>query len=307
MSKIKKYIPWNLHTVSYEWLLAFYDNPRNFEVRDWRKEKFNLEFPENTVVLLTHWNFEIDSCLFNSIDLSNNDYVRLIKNFSDFWTKKAIIASWIPERFIIENQTSRLTWDANRSTSADDFIRAKDFSWNKLLDNTSELQGEWEKKHKKYHDTISKKMKELEQKEDWVIWFDIHDTWIRLMWEQKISDTFRKEGFPLISLWTKDGDSCNDEILNYFAGRLEYHLWIRSHINDPYKWWYVTIKHWKNYREENNTRKRNLIQVELGRFLYLKESTQEIDTQRMEIIWEWLKRAMTETWHKFWKEYFNNL
>jgi hypothetical protein len=50
-----------------------------------------------------------------------------------------------------------------------------------------------------------------------------------------------------------------------------------------------------------------MIQVELGRFLYMKESTQEVDWERMEIIWEWLKRAIADTWLEFWEEYFKNL
>ena len=304
MRNQKKYIPWKLHGISNKGLLAFYDFPRNTEIRDCRKEKFNLNFPDNSLVLLTHGTFAVNSDIRKTMNWTNRQVYRLLKNYSDFWTRKAIKSSWIPDESIVHNKTSRMTWDSNRWLDAVDFIRAADFSWNKLLDNPSDFRSEWEKRHREYHDEVTIQMQEKQDKNWWVIWFDIHDTWIRLMWKDKEYDKFREEWFPPITLWTRDWEACNDDILDFFSNRLEYHIWIKPLLNEPYKWGYVTQRHWEQYRINNNTRKRNLIQIELGRFLYLKESTQEVDWERMEIIWEWLKRAIAETWTKFGKEYF---
>jgi hypothetical protein len=53
----------------------------------------------------------------------------------------------------------------------------------------------------------------------------------------------------------------------------------------------VTTKHGLKDRKQKDVNNnpanksiRNMIQVELGRFLYMKESTQEVDWERMEII-----------------------
>jgi N-formylglutamate amidohydrolase len=134
------------------------------------------------------------------------------------------------------------------------------------------------------------------------------------MWQKHHQDKFREGGFPGVIIWTKDWESCNPEITQYFAARLEYYLWMKPYVNVKYKWWYVTTQHGlKNRKEKDvnnnsaNNSIRNMIQIELWRFLYMKKSTQEVDWERMEIIWEGLKRAIADTGIKFDSQYFENL
>jgi N-formylglutamate amidohydrolase len=213
----------------------------------------------------------------------------------------------IPKNNLIKHKGSRLIWDPNRSREAEDFIRKADFSWNIIASDLQKYQQEWERKHKEYHNTIEKKLLNTQEELWWVVAFDIHDTWVRLMDMNPRKDTFRKGSFPLITLGTRDGKSCNEEIVHYFSSRIEYYLWIEPLLNIPYKWWYVTQKHGELYRKERNTNRRNVIQVEIWRYLYMQESTQAVDIDRMKIIAAWLRMAITDTGNKFNKEYFRNL
>ena len=106
--------------------------------------------------------------------------------------------------------------------------------------------------------------------------------------------------FPLISLADVHGTSCNQEILEYLILKIDNYLWIKAEVNTPFKWWYVTKSHWSDYRWKlSYISKRNVIQVEIGRFLNMKESNQEINKKMMNILWEGLKRAICDTVRKF--------
>ena len=313
MTKKTIFIPLNLRPLNNTAKLSFYDNPWNFYVEDCRGKTYKWSFPENTLITLTHATYWVSGEVRRTIKETKSDVLkliewakilRLVKNFSDFWTRKLIKASWIPKKYIIINKASRLIWDANRSTIAPDFVRNKDFNWIEIISNPDQFRFFWEDLTWEYHNNIFLKLRQIEKEKWWVIGFDIHDTWVRLMEDDPKNDKFRDWGFPLITLWSRNWESCNPEILNYFAQRLKHYLWIESYINDPYNWWYVVKLHWEDYRKENNTKRVNMIQVEFWRFMYMKESTQEIDLERMKIIWEWLKRAVSDTWHKFSKEYF---
>jgi N-formylglutamate amidohydrolase len=102
-----------------------------------------------------------------------------------------------------------------------------------------------------YHLKINKKIDENIETYWWSIVIDNHDTWVLDMWSSEELDRFDEWGFPLITLGTLDWASCNEEIVKYYAERIEFHLWIKPLINKPYKWWYVTKKH----REEKRTTK----------------------------------------------------
>lgn len=314
--KWNNFIPLELRSLNKEALLSYYDNPTNFNVGDCRNKKYNLKCPGNIVVMLTHATFWVPLSVRNAIQNTRNNIfrliekaklLRLVRNFSDFWTRELIKFSWISKYKVLINKASRLIWDANRSGDDHDFIREKDFSWNIILSEPESFRSVWEELTWEYHSDAYTKLTMIEQKSWWIIAFDIHDTWVRLMGDNPDEDNFRKGGFPFITLWTRDWWSCNNEILKYFTQRLEYYLWIKPLLNHPYKWWYVTKLHWEEYRKQNKTKKRNVIQIEFGRFLYMRESTQELDFERVEIIWEWLKRAIYDTWNHFNKIYFDNL
>lgn len=318
-----KYVPNAIQYMSKEELLEFYDSPRNFFIKDcrgksWENSKEN--FPEQVWVFLTHGTFAIPFQIRNIISWVKKDAYRLIRNFSDFWTRKMVKKSWIPDENILTCGLSRLPWDANREyrTEEEDnkleplkkFVRESDFNEQVIVENPWQFREIGKDAVEKYWDKIKEFLTGAENNVWGSIWFDIHDTWVNLMNMDSTKDKFRPEGFPFMTLWTNDGESCNQEIVEYFAHRVQFYLWITPHINEPFKGARITSMNWKKHREKlwnTNKSKRNMIQIELWRFLYMKESTQEIDTERMEIIWEWLKRAIADVWIKFWKEYFDGI
>lgn len=316
----------NISNLSNKELLKHYDNPRNINVNDCRNTKWknsNIDFPSQCLVFLTHWSFAVNEKIRRTTTLTKSQFLRLMQNFSDFWTRKMLKKSLIPNENVICFPWSRAIWDPNREYKTEEedskvkiwnkFIRELDFNLQKIIENPWQFRDIWKLKTDKYHADLYEKLN-LTEKINWgSIWFDIHDTWINLMNSNSNLDKFRKEWFPEITLWTKEWESCNSEIAEYFAKKLNQYLWLKVHINDPFQGGYVTTKHWKVHREKTNNwnwlekSKRNMIQVELWRYLYMKESTQEVDWERMEIIWEWIKRAITDTWIKFWKEYFESI
>lgn len=321
------FIPPILSPFNEKQLLEFYNNPRNFFVKDCRNEKWENEkedFPNQCLVFLTHWTFYVNSKIRRTTKHTIKNFNRLMKNYSDFWTRKVIKKSGVPEENIIVSPWSRAISDYNRENKTQEednkldegkrSIRSYDFNEVVIIDDAEQFRNLGQYKTNMYHGSLEYSLNHTEEVNGWSIWIDIHDTWVNLMWEDRQEDKFREWWFPWIILWTKDWESCNPEILAYFSERLEHYLWIKSYVNTKYKWGYVTTKHGLENRKQKdgennpiNKSVRNLIQVELGRFLYMKESTQEVDWERMEIIWEWLKRAIADTGIQFWEKYFKNL
>ena len=292
------------------------------------KEKYTKEkFPKTILTTLTHWTYSIPSSIrhkikreirknilkINKEDLEKEvikkygEFIRILKHYSDFWTRYLVKNSFIPKKQIIYSKYSRWLKDPARNRKEKN--RTVDFSNNALPKILYEDNWYWELSHIEYHLKISKKIDEIIKEEWWVILIDDHDTWILKINENEKLDSYKKWWFPVITLGTLDWESCNKEIIEYYAERIEYHLWIKPLINNPYKWGYVTKKHWKLKREELNTKwenpkKVNVIQQEIWKYLYLDEKKQKIDHSIVKLIWEWLARAKCDLWLKFWKEYF---
>lgn len=321
-----EYVNEDLKHMSYEQLLKYYNNPRNFKINDCRNQEWensSKNFPSHCLIFLTHWSFAVNEKIRRTTDLTKSQFLRLIRNFSDFWTRKLIKKSWLPNENIICFPWSRSIWDPNREYKnkyedskldiSKKFIRETDFNWQKIINNPEQFREIWKQKSEAYQLKLSYKLKITEILNWWSIWIDIHDTGVNLMNKNSNLDKFRKYWFPEITLWTKNWESCNQEILDYFAEKINKYLWIKVYKNVPYQGWYVTEKHGKKSRQKINQwnwfkkSKRNIIQVELWRYLYMNESNQKVDWKRMEIIWEWIKRAITDTWIKFWKEYFDSI
>lgn len=289
-------------------LLKFCDNPRNFEVNDCRDVSWvneNVDFPKNVLVTLTHWGYSLPEEAFESLA---SEKIRLLKNFSDFWTTEMVKKSWIPVENIIIFEWSRAIWDPNRQirTQKEDddlpeakkFIRQTDFGKQVVLDNPDLYRYEGIVLVERYHENIKERLDAIEGAAPKSFLFDIHDTWVNLMNVNPLGDKIRPEWFPKMCVGNLDWGSCSMDVVSYFADRIENYLWFRPLVNEPYKWGYVTQKHWWEERKELNL-KRNAIQVEIWRYLYLKESVQEIDYERTKIIWEGLKRAILDTVLRF--------
>ncbi|MCP4524247.1 MAG: N-formylglutamate amidohydrolase, partial [Candidatus Gracilibacteria bacterium] len=86
-----------------------------------------------------------------------------------------------------------------------------------------------------------------------------------------------------------------------FKQRFAYHLGIQEDqiaVNEPYTGGYTTLEHGMGYREKlkrkgTNPNIRNIIQIEMGRYLYSKPDGR-VDHDRAEFIGECKIRAMTD-------------
>lgn len=305
-------------------------DPRRQVLTKAEEKKYSKEnFPKNIVNLLTHgtyaipaeikWQIKADlknrlSQVHRNLDEAKNElyrknfnFLRILKHFSDFGTRYVIKYSLIPSEQIIAATNSRSLVDPARKAWTE--VMKTDFYGN----NLPEALGEWiqigEAKHLIYHLEIDKKIDKTIASEEWTIVIDNHDTGIVDMWESIESDKYDDGWFSLITLWTKDGASCNKEIVEYYTQRIKYHLWIDVLINSPYKGWYVTEKHGVEKRNTiqakwGNPWVANVIQQEVGKFLYLDERTQKVDHDKAELIWIGLARAQADLGEKFWKKYF---
>lgn len=313
------FIPPELQDKDKSELLEYYDNPKNFFIPDNTKEIEKLDnilFPKHATVLLTHGIFSINSEKRNEIAhhlWANKEQVyRLLKNFSDWWTRKVINRSFIPKENIIIPKSPRLEWDPARAIDSDDAIRSTDFNNNQLLPEKTikTLKSEWslwQINHKEYHWNIAKKLWTIEADRWGSITWDIHDTWVNMMNINPQKDSFREGWYPKMEIGTLEWDSCNQEILDFFVKQVEKYFWFTPTINQKYKWWYVTQVHGKKYRGDKNTRTRNLLQIELGRYLYMKESTQTINWEQAEKVGVALRLCIQKTAEEFDQEYFKNI
>ncbi|MFK7779852.1 MAG: N-formylglutamate amidohydrolase [Candidatus Gracilibacteria bacterium] len=321
-----KFVPKELHNMSSTELLSYYDNPRNFKIKDPRNKEWDnsdYSFPSNCLVFLTHGSYAVNEKIRRTTELTKTAFLRLIRNYSDFGTRKMVKKSGIPDKNVICFPGSRAIGDPNREykTQKEDdkleqgkkFIRDSDFNSQVIIKNPGQFRKIGKSKIGKYHKDLENSLSSAERNTGGSIGFDIHDTGTNLMNKENDFDTFREEGFPEITLGTKEGESCNSEILEFFAKKLKLYLGLKIFINEPFKGGFVTTKHGQKNRQEENKgnglkkSKRNLIQVEIGRYLYMKESTQEIDWERMEILGEGIKRAITDTGIKFGEEYFKSI
>jgi N-formylglutamate amidohydrolase len=284
-----------------EELLWFFDDVNNFYVKDSRSDRKTNQIIDNYLVSLTHWKYSLPEILEWSLLVDSAEYIRLLKNFSDFWTTSIAESMSLENKQLITNSYSRWIWDCNRDIkdkSETGYIRKTDFSWNILFSDLTIFSELAQDHYYAYHNDISNWLESIEKQWNTSFLFDLHDTGVRLMNIDVERDTIKEDFFPSISIANFDGKSCSNEILKYFAEMITLYLWFPVVINEPYKWWYVTKFHgiesvkWKNID-------RNVIQIELARFLYMKESTQEIDIERAEIIWDWLNRAMRDTVIRF--------
>lgn len=321
--------------------LSHYDNPQRFKIPDHSSELQEMvgkPLPENATILLTHGIFslkledrksvvkQIEATKGTTDDVLNSrkQAYRLLRNFSDFGTRKVIKYALLlshprtdwevfkyPDNIIIP-ESPRIQWDPARAIDADDFVRVTDFNEVELLprDYYSDDKGqEGRENHREYHKIISERLSNIEEKQGWSITFDIHDTGVRMMGIDEKDDTFRPGGYPEMEIGTCEWDSCNPEILDFFVKQVEKYFGFTPVINQKYKWGYVTQTHWKNHRKEwdeawENIKKRNVLQIELGRYLYMKESTQTVDHDQARKVGEALRMCIQKTCEHFWEEYF---
>ncbi len=339
------FIPDGFSNLSSDELLVKYDNPKNFHIPETALQEINTlesgSFPKHATVLLTHGLFSVNSADRQAVvkevektqvkvhDMltSKNIWYRLLKNFSDLGTRK--VAKYMftpsndewyskengandnekyeyPENIIIPG-VPRIKWDPARDSQANDFQRETDFNGNELLpENYLEWDKSWEKAHKIYHEKITNRLIGLEQDDKRSITFDVHDTWVRMMDQDPDKDIFREWWYPKMEIGTLNWDSCDPEILAFFIQQVEKYFGFTPVVNTKYKWGYVTKRHgWEARKNMENPHQRNVLQIELGRYLYMKESTQEIDHEQARKVWAALRMCIQKTCEEFWEDFQN--
>jgi len=261
-------------------------------------------FPSNIVVLATHGGYFVpDSVRRKLSDKITALGLRGVKNFSDFGSRWVV--KDVPNDQKVVAGFSRAIGDPNRSLDAPDLFRDTDFNGNQVWETpltdhekTQLLEGHY----KKYHSAVLNAIESAESTSQRVIVFDVHDTGNLMLATDPNNDTERAEAFPSICLGNKDGESCDPAIMNDFASLIEKHLGITPLLNHPYKGGYVTSKYGKEYNDSlplDERFKRNVIQVELGRYLYMDEKTQKIDFKKLQSIKSGLNAAMKELGEKY--------
>ncbi|PCI24604.1 hypothetical protein COB57_04270 [Candidatus Peregrinibacteria bacterium] len=264
------------------------------------KKTSSESFPKNIVVLAPHGSYFIPEEIKKKLSLEmKNLSHRAIKNFSDFATRN-LVSEEIPGNQKVVADFSRAIGDPNRARDAHDVFRETDFNglpvWEEKL-TEEEKEGLLKKYYDQYHAQVLSVIQDVESKNNTTIVFDIHDTGNVMMGADPTQDIKRKEFFPEICIGNKKGESASPEILEAFSSSLEKHLGLTPSVNAPYSGAYTNIKygveHNKNLAPSEKF-KRNVVLIEMGRYLYMDEATQEIDFDKVKKIREGLTAAMRE-------------
>lgn len=259
------------------------------------------KFPGNVIITVTHGGCYIPEIVYNKLSKKFKEKShRIIKNFSDFACSK-LIPKNIPENQKIIAHFSRAIGDPGRVKDSPDLFRETDFNgipiWDKPL-TKAEKAYLVKNYYRKYHNKVLKSIQEAEKKYKTVIVFDIHDTGNRMLKPNPDDDRLRSHKFPKIDLGCLRGTSCKPEIIKVFAKALEKHLGMHPTIDKPFKGdGAVTTKYGKFFNDTLPKEKRfarNVIQVELGRYLYMDEKTQKTNHEHLKIIQKGLDKAIEE-------------
>ena len=191
-----------------------------------------------------------------------------------------------------------LAWEEDWS---EEFIRITDFGGIQLIWNPNHFKEKWKEALDNFSNKTTQSLEEAEAKYWYSFTTDGHDTHDLIYTTDPNNPKLRPGGNPYVSLGTLDWESCNPDILNLFKNRFAYHLWIEEEkiaVNEPYTGWYTTLEHGMWYRQKlknegNNPNIRNVIQIEMWRFLYSKADGR-VDHDRGEFIWECKIRAMSD-------------
>ena len=250
----------------------------------------------NVVVLATHGSFFVPSELQARLKIDE----RLLKNFSDFGTQY-LLPDCVPEEQRVVAWFSRALGDPNRVIESEDIFRETDFGgrmiWKESL-TAEEREHCLEKYYTEYHQAVQKTIAQAEKENDRVLIVDIHDTGNMVLGEDKAEDTVREWTMPPLCLGDRDGQSCDPAITQFFAQALQSSLGMEVTLNTPYKGGYVTKKYGEEYNQElpeASRFNRNVIQLEVGRYLYMDEQTQMLIPEKCLWLREGLEKALLET------------
>ncbi len=250
----------------------------------------------NVVVLASHGSFFVPEDLRKRLAIDE----RLLKNFSDFGTKY-LLPDCVPEEQRVVAEFSRALGDPNRALDDTDLFRETDFGqrplWKEPL--TDKEKSECiEEFYQKYHHRVAEAIKRAEEVNKRILVVDIHDTGNMILGSNPGEDVIREWSMPPISLGDREGRSCDPAITQFFARALGKNLGLEVSLNTPYKGGYVTEKYGEEYNQalpQGECFQRNVIQLEIGRYLYVDEATQTVLPEKCQWLREGIERALEET------------
>ncbi|MBN2087443.1 N-formylglutamate amidohydrolase [Candidatus Peregrinibacteria bacterium] len=249
-----------------------------------------MKTPDNLEVFASHGSDSYPDSLKPLIRTKFNE--RLIQNFSDWGTSELI--SDIPANQRLIPKHGRIAGDTNRSLNASDLFRETDFGgiqiFNKMPDETLKKKL-LEESYIPYHrEAFSRLMAAHGNPNNSLLVVDIHDTGNLLLGETPDQDKYRlvAKGYnmPPLILSSQDGKTASQAVVDNLVSAFENHFKLASgdiRINDYYKGGYFTQRYGlpdteiaEELRNAKNPQ-RDVVQIELGRYLYMEEKTQMLN------------------------------
>lgn len=245
------------------------------------------KFPDNVEVFATHGTAKVPGNLFLRPEFDK----RLQKNFSD-WATWDLVQS-IPASQRVRPKYGRLAGDPARALDKDDLFMEKDFNGVKIF--SIPIPAELKKRLLKkswvpYHREILERLIGAHgDTRNRVLAIDIHDTGNVLMNENPEDDESRyaKTGFhmPAVIISNFNGKTASEKTTENLANSLREHLKLAKEdvrVNEHYKGGYVTQRYGVPHDDAAGSLKnahnpeRDVLQVELGRYLLMDEKTQQL-------------------------------
>jgi len=250
--------------------------------------------PQNVVITAAHGSYEIPNSLKGLLTdaMTCNDR-RLQQNFSDHAT-----ALFLPKTAAAQTviaKYSRAVVDLNRSpeSTLDVLHRTIDFNGNKIWKRdlrADEIQFFVDTIHKEHREAVQQAFafasinRALVER---VVGFFIHDTGNCLMDPDPAKDTERDPGYPNMTIGTRQGASCSinfrealrESVIKYFDIKPIFDV---DCIENPeeYQGSYEVAHYGATHNKGlsfNSPERRNVVEMEFGRYLYMDEKTQTID------------------------------
>lgn len=248
-----------------------------------------MKTPDNLEVFTTHGSASYPDSLKPLIRPEFDD--RLIKNFSDWGTEELVTD--IPEGQRLSPKHGRIAGDPNRAPDAPDLFRETDFGgipiFNQPLSDDLKQRIMAESYTPYHREALRRLLAPHGNPNNPLLVVDVHDTGINLMGETPDQDELRhaKTGFnmPPLILSNKEGMTASQKVMDDLVNAFAHHFQLKSGdiwVNDPYKGGYFTQRYGLPAEEiqeqlkEARNPERSVVQIELGRYLYMHERNQEL-------------------------------
>lgn len=254
-----------------------------------------MRTPENLEVFATHGSAECPDILTPYLREQFNE--RLLRNFSD-WGTAAIVAD-IPEKQRLIPRFGRLAGDPNRAPTAKTLFSPEDFGgipiFNRSLSKSLKEQL-LRLSYTPFHDkALNRLIRAHGNSNNHLLVADVHDTGNLILGEtdREDEDRLTSKGWemPAVMLGDKTGLTTSGTVMEDLANAFKVRFGLSDsdvEINTRFTGGYVTQRYGlphddiKEQLAEAVNPERHVVQVELGRFLYMDEKTQQLVPKAVE-------------------------